>query len=109
MEETNMAVKVAMNGFGRIGRLAFRQIFDDKDFEVVAINDLTDPATLAHLLKYDSTQGRYKYADEVSAGEDSITVKGTTIKIYKEKDANNLPWKSLDVDVVFDGTFESVF
>ena len=89
-----MAVKVAMNGFGRIGRLAFRQIFDDKEFEVVAINDLTEPATLAHLLKYDSTQGRYKYASEVSASEDSITVKGTTIKIYKEKDANNLPWKA---------------
>ena len=97
-----MAVKVAMNGFGRIGRLAFRQIFDDKDFEVVAINDLTDPAMLAHLLKYDSTQGRYKYADEVKAGEDSITVKGTTIKIYCEKDANNLPWGKLDVDVVFE-------
>ena len=97
-----MAVKVALNGFGRIGRLAFRQIFDDKDFEVVAINDLTEPATLAHLLKYDSTQGRYKFADEVTAGEDSITVKGKTIKIYKEKDANNLPWKALDVDVVFE-------
>ncbi|MBR1454507.1 MAG: type I glyceraldehyde-3-phosphate dehydrogenase, partial [Lachnospiraceae bacterium] len=60
-----MAVKVALNGFGRIGRLAFRQIFDDKDFEIVAINDLTEPAMLAHLLKYDSTQGRYKYDDEV--------------------------------------------
>ena len=97
-----MSVKVAMNGFGRIGRLAFRQIFDDKDFEVVAINDLTEPKMLAHLLKYDSTQGRYKYADEVSAGEDSITVKGQTIKIYCEKDANNLPWGKLDVDVVFE-------
>lgn len=97
-----MAVKVAINGFGRIGRLAFRQIFDDKDFEVVAINDLTEPKMLAHLLKYDSTQGRYKYADEVSAGDDSITVKGTTIKIYCEKDANNLPWGKLDVDVVFE-------
>jgi len=97
-----MAVKVALNGFGRIGRLAFRQIFDDKEFEVVAINDLTDPKTLAHLLKYDSTQGRYKYADEVKASEDSITVKGTTIKIYSEKDANNLPWGKLDVDVVFE-------
>ena len=99
-----MAVKVALNGFGRIGRLAFRQMFDDKDFEVVAINDLTEPKTLAHLLKYDSTQGRYKYADEVSFGEDSITVKGKTIKIYKEKDANNLPWGKLDVDVVFECT-----
>ena len=99
-----MSVKVALNGFGRIGRLAFRQMFDDKDFNVVAINDLTEPKTLAHLLKYDSTQGRYKYADEVSYGEDSITVKGTTIKIYKEKDANNLPWGKLDVDVVFECT-----
>lgn len=99
-----MSVKVALNGFGRIGRLAFRQIFDDKDFEIVAINDLTEPAMLAHLLKYDSTQGRYKYADEVSAGEDSITVKGKTIKIYSIKDANELPWKALDVDVVFECT-----
>ncbi|MBO6134831.1 MAG: type I glyceraldehyde-3-phosphate dehydrogenase [Lachnospiraceae bacterium] len=97
-----MAVKVAINGFGRIGRLAFRQIFDDKDFEVVALNDLTEPKMLAHLLKYDSTQGRYKYADEVSSSDDSITVKGTTIKIYSEKDANNLPWGKLDVDVVFE-------
>ena len=99
-----MSVKVALNGFGRIGRLAFRQIFDDKDFEIVAINDLTEPAMLAHLLKYDSTQGRYKYADEVSAGEDSITVKGKTIKIYSIKDANELPWRALDVDVVFECT-----
>ena len=99
-----MSVKVALNGFGRIGRLAFRQIFDDKDFEIVAINDLTEPAMLAHLLKYDSTQGRYKYADEVTAGEDSITVKGKTIKIYSIKDANELPWKTLDVDVVFECT-----
>ena len=97
-----MSVKVALNGFGRIGRLAFRQIFDDKDFEIVAINDLTDPKTLAHLLKYDSTQGRYKYAEDVVSGEDSITVKGKTIKIYCEKDANNLPWGKLDVDVVFE-------
>lgn len=99
-----MSVKVALNGFGRIGRLAFRQIFDDKDFEIVAINDLTEPAMLAHLLKYDSTQGRYKYAEEVTAGEDSITVKGKTIKIYSIKDANELPWKALDVDVVFECT-----
>ena len=99
-----MSVKVALNGFGRIGRLAFRQIFDDKDFEIVAINDLTEPAMLAHLLKYDSTQGRYKYAEEVTAGEDSITVKGKTIKIYSIKDANELPWKTLDVDVVFECT-----
>ena len=99
-----MAVKVAINGFGRIGRLAFRQIFDDSDFEIVAINDLTEPKMLAHLLKYDSTQGRYKYAEEVKAGEDNISVKGKTIKIYKEKDASALPWKELDVDVVFECT-----
>ena len=99
-----MSVKVAINGFGRIGRLAFRQMFNDKDYEIVAINDLTDPKMLAHLLKYDSTQGRYEYADEVSSSEDSITVKGKTIKIYKEKDANNLPWKDLKVDVVLECT-----
>lgn len=99
-----MSVKVALNGFGRIGRLAFRQIIDDKDFEVVAINDLTEPKVLAHLLKYDSTQGRYKYADQVEAGEDFISVKGKKIKIYAIKDANELPWKSLDVDVVFECT-----
>ena len=99
-----MSVKVAINGFGRIGRLAFRQMFNDKDYEIVAINDLTDPKMLAHLLKYDSTQGKYEYADEVTSGEDSITVKGKTIKIYKEKDANNLPWKSLNVDVVLECT-----
>ena len=71
-----MAVKVAINGFGRIGRLAFRQMFDAEGYDVVALNDLTSPKMLAHLLKYDSTQGRYQYADTVEAGEDSITVKG---------------------------------
>ena len=71
-----MPVKVAINGFGRIGRLAFRQMFGDLNFEIVAINDLTSPAMLAHLLKYDSAQGRYALADKVSAGEDSITVDG---------------------------------
>ncbi len=99
-----MAVKVAINGFGRIGRLAFRQMFDHEGTEIVAINDLTDPKMLAHLLKYDSSQGRYKYADSVSAGEDSITVNGKTIKIYKEPDANNLPWGELGVDVVLECT-----
>ena len=69
-----MAVKVAINGFGRIGRLAFRQMFGAEGFEIVAINDLTSPKMLAHLLKYDSTQGRYALADTVVAGEDSITV-----------------------------------
>ena len=99
-----MAVKVAINGFGRIGRLAFRQMFDDAEYEVVAINDLTSPAMLAHLLKYDSSQGRYKYAETVSAGEDSITVNGKEITIYKEPDANNLPWGELGVDVVLECT-----
>ncbi len=97
-------VKVAINGFGRIGRLAFRQMVDAEGYDVVAINDLTSPKMLAHLLKYDSAQGRYKYADSVVAGEDSITVNGKTIKIYAEKDAVNLPWKALDVDVVLECT-----
>ncbi len=97
-----MAVKVAINGFGRIGRLAFRQMFGAEGYEIVAINDLTSPKMLAHLLKYDSSQGRYDKADTVSSGEDSITVDGTEIKIYKEPDANNCPWAALDVDVVLE-------
>ena len=97
-------VKVAINGFGRIGRLAFRQMFDAEGYEIVAINDLTSPKMLAHLLKYDSAQGKYKYADSVVAGEDSITVNGKTIKIYAEKDAANLPWKEVGVDVVLECT-----
>ncbi len=99
-----MTVKVAINGFGRIGRLAFRQMFDDPNYEVVAINDLTSPEMLAHLLKYDSTQGTYKLADTVVAGEDSITVDGKKITIYKEADASKLPWKELGVDVVLECT-----
>ena len=99
-----MAVKVAINGFGRIGRLAFRQMFDAEGYEVVAINDLTSPKMLAHLLKYDSTQGKYKYADKVEAGEDSITVNGKEIKIYAEKDAKDIPWGKHDVDVVLECT-----
>ena len=97
-----MAVKVAINGFGRIGRLAFRQMFGAEGYEVVAINDLTSPKMLAHLLKYDSSQGKYALADTVSAGEDSITVDGKTIKIYAEKDAKDLPWGELGVDVVLE-------
>ena len=97
-----MAVKVALNGFGRIGRLAFRQMFGAEGYEIVAINDLTSPKMLAHLLKYDSSQGKYAKADTVSAGEDSITVDGKEIKIYKEPDANNCPWGALDVDVVLE-------
>ena len=99
-----MAVKVAINGFGRIGRLAFRQMFGAEGYEIVAINDLTSPAMLAHLLKYDSCQKRYDKADTVVAGEDSITVDGKTIKIYAEKDAKDLPWGELDVDVVLECT-----
>ena len=97
-----MAVKVAINGFGRIGRLAFRQMFGAEGYEVVAINDLTSPAMLAHLLKYDSSQGRYALADKVSAGEDSITVDGKEIRIYAFPDANNCPWGELKVDVVLE-------
>ncbi|MEG0456805.1 MAG: type I glyceraldehyde-3-phosphate dehydrogenase [Oscillospiraceae bacterium] len=99
-----MAVKVAINGFGRIGRLAFRQMFGAEGYEVVAINDLTSPDMLAHLLKYDSSQGKYALADKVVAGEDSITVDGKKIIIYKEADANNLPWGKLGVDVVLECT-----
>ncbi len=97
-----MAVKVAINGFGRIGRLAFRQMFGAEGYEVVAINDLTSPKMLAHLLKYDSSQGKYDKADKVSAGEDSITVDGQEIKIYAFPDANNCPWGDLGVDVVLE-------
>ena len=97
-----MAVKVAINGFGRIGRLAFRQMFGAEGYEVVAINDLTSPKMLAHLLKYDSSQGKYALADTVSAGEDSITVDGKEIKIYAFPDANNCPWGELGVDVVLE-------
>ncbi|MGI6256372.1 MAG: type I glyceraldehyde-3-phosphate dehydrogenase [Acutalibacter sp.] len=99
-----MSVKVAINGFGRIGRLAFRQMFNAEGYEIVAINDLTSPAMLAHLLKYDSAQGRYALADKVTAGEDSITVDGKTIKIYAEKDAKDLPWGEIGVDVVLECT-----
>ena len=99
-----MAVKVAINGFGRIGRLAFRQMFGAEGFEIVAINDLTSPKMLAHLLKYDSTQGRYALADKVTAGEDSITVDGKEIKIYAMANAAELPWGEIGVDVVLECT-----
>ena len=97
-----MAVKVAINGFGRIGRLAFRQMFGAEGYEVVAINDLTSPKMLAHLLKYDSSQGTYEKAATVKAGEDSITVDGQEIKIYAFPDANNCPWGEIGVDVVLE-------
>ncbi|MBQ7668830.1 MAG: type I glyceraldehyde-3-phosphate dehydrogenase [Clostridia bacterium] len=99
-----MSVRVAINGFGRIGRLAFRQMFGAEGYEIVAINDLTSPDMLAHLLKYDSAQKRYEKADTVVAGENSITVDGKTIRIYAEKDAKDLPWGELNVDVVLECT-----
>ena len=99
-----MAVKVAINGFGRIGRLAFRQMFGAEGYEVVAINDLTSPKMLAHLLKYDSSQGKYALADKVVAGEDSITVDGKEIKIYAKANAAELPWGEIGVDVVLECT-----
>ena len=104
-----MSVKVAINGFGRIGRLAFRQMFVAEGYEVVAINDLTSPAMLAHLLKYDTAQGSFlgKLGNEthtVEATEDSIVVDGKEIKIYACKDAKDCPWGALDVDVVLECT-----
>jgi glyceraldehyde 3-phosphate dehydrogenase len=98
-----MAVKVAINGFGRIGRLAFRLMFDSPEFEIVALNDLTDAETLAYLLKYDTAQGNYKI-NSIEATEDGIKVDGKELKIYAEKDASNLPWGDLDVDVVLECT-----
>ena len=97
-----MAVKVAINGFGRIGRLAFRQMFNAEGYEVVAINDLVDAKMLAHLLKYDSTQGRYALCDKVEAKENAIVVDGKEITIYAEKDAKDLPWGKIGVDVVLE-------
>ncbi len=102
-------VKVAINGFGRIGRLAFRQMFGAEGYEIVAINDLTSPEMLANLLKYDTAQGPYigKLGENdhtVEATEDSIIVDGKAIRIYKEADANNCPWGELDVDVVLECT-----
>ena len=98
-----MSVKVAINGFGRIGRLAFRQMFGAEGYEVVAINDLTDPKMLAHLLKYDSSQGRYD-GHTVEAAEGAIVVDGKTIKIYSEPKAADLPWGEIGVDVVLECT-----
>ncbi len=99
-----MAIKVAINGFGRIGRLAFRQMFGAEGYEVVAINDLTSPKMLAHLLKYDSAQGRYALCDKVEAKESSIVVDGKEIVIYAEKDAKNIPWAKHEVDIVLECT-----
>ncbi|MBO5316873.1 MAG: type I glyceraldehyde-3-phosphate dehydrogenase, partial [Oscillospiraceae bacterium] len=102
-----MSVKVAINGFGRIGRLAFRQMFGAEGYEVVAINDLTSPEMLAHLLKYDTTQGAYALpfgTHTVEAGEDHIVVDGKKITIYAKANAAELPWGELGVDVVLECT-----
>jgi len=106
-----MSVRVAINGFGRIGRLAFRQMFGAKGYQIVAINDLTKPSMLAHLLKYDTAQGGYcgRFGEglhTVTANDEegTITVDGKTLKIYTEADANNCPWKKLKVDVVLECT-----
>ena len=106
-----MAVKVAINGFGRIGRLAFRQMFGAEGYEVVAINDLTKPSMLADLLKYDTAQGGYcgkigENLHTVSADDEAntITVDGKTLQIYAEKDAKDCPWGKLGVDVVLECT-----
>jgi len=96
-------IKIAINGFGRIGRLCFRETFGSEEFEVVAINDLTDAHTLAHLLKYDTAQKRYE-GHTIESNENSIIVDGKSIRIYAEKDPANLPWKELGVDVVFECT-----
>ena len=95
-------IRVAINGFGRIGRLAFRQMFQKEDYEIVAINDLTSPEMLAYLLKYDSAQKRYEAT--ISTREDYLVVNGKEIKIYSEPEAKNLPWKELDVDIVLECT-----
>ena len=96
-------IKIAINGFGRIGRLAFRQMFENENYEITAINDLTSPEMLAHLLKYDTAQKRYE-GHTVESTDDSIIVDGKEIKIFKEQDPSNLPWKELDIDVVFECT-----
>lgn len=98
-----MAVKIAINGFGRIGRLAFRVMFDNPEFEIVAINDLTDAKTLAYLLKYDTAQGNFKI-NSIAATENGIKVDGKETKIYSERNAADLPWKELGVDVVLECT-----
>lgn len=99
-----MAIKVGINGFGRIGRLAFRQMFGDADYEITAINDLTDAKMLAHLLKYDSSQGRYALGNTVIAKENSIVVDGKEITIYAQKNPEDLPWGELGVEIVLECT-----
>ena len=96
--------RIAINGFGRIGRLAFRQMFNLDDYEIVAINDLTSPQMLAHLLKYDSAQKRYELSDTIKYTDNSIIVDGKSIPVYKEADPSKLPWGELDIDVVLECT-----
>jgi glyceraldehyde 3-phosphate dehydrogenase len=100
--KTIMSVKVAINGFGRIGRLAYRQIYNMPGIEVVAINDLTSPSVLAHLLKYDSAQGRFEQS--ISSTDSSITVNGDEIKIYAQRNPQDIPWGAHNVDVVLECT-----
>jgi glyceraldehyde 3-phosphate dehydrogenase len=95
-------VKVAINGFGRIGRLVYRQIYNMQGIDVVAINDLTSPEVLAHLLKYDSAQGRFNA--DVKATKDAILVNGDEVKIYAQKDPAQIPWGNHGVDVVIEST-----
>lgn len=95
-------IKIAINGFGRIGKLVYRQIYNMEGIDVVAINDLTSPKVLAHLLKYDTAQGRFN--EDVTAGEDSIFVNGEEIKVYAQKDPSQIPWAAHDVDVVLECT-----
>lgn len=97
-----MVIKAAINGFGRIGRLVYRAALNNPQVEIVAINDLTSPATNAHLLKYDSTHGRL--AQDVTCGEDFIAVNGKQVKVFAEKDPANLPWGALGVDVVIEAS-----
>src|SRR5882757_8603712 len=97
-----MAIKVGINGFGRIGRNVFRASLNDKNIEFVAVNDLTDPKTLAHLLKYDSILGNLP--NTITAGADSITIDGKTIKVFKEKDPAALPWESVGAQIVIEST-----
>lgn len=98
-----MSLRIAINGFGRIGRLTFRRMFEDNAFEIVAINDLTDADSLAYLLEYDTAQGRFLHG-KITAEKDAITVDGKKVKIFAERDPENLPWKELNIDVVIEST-----
>lgn len=97
-----MGINIAINGFGRIGRLALRQLFGEEGYHIAAINDLTSPKMLAHLLKHDTTQGRYN--EKVEYSDNSLTINGVTIPIYAERDPGKLPWKELQIDVVLECT-----